>query len=779
MVSVLVEGTALPGASVGLATAESSVGTRATDALGQARFEALDLGAYTITISAPGTPARFDGEPLTAVLTLEQPLASIEAPGVWERTGTLSVQVVASGEVVEGAAVELTGPSEGFGEIETTYPTDAEGRVTFGSLVPGTYAIGLVGVDPSLYAFETAARSVVVGSGGTTESGFEGVRLPQIPTSPGSLSVTVLGSESVEVSWQASSLDATRVEIDRSPGEASPTAAGAQAGTATGARSTANAANAAETWALVATLDPSQTSWRDQGLTPGSTFTYRVRACNDLGCSPAVTTDPVTTPAAPPSAPTTLIAASTGPHSAILGWSDTSDNEDHFRIERAPTGGDFVEIARPAADVEQWADGGLSPATGYRYRVRACAAQGCSAFSNEAPIVTEGLPPTPPSGLAAAASGTDRIDLTWPNQGSGVSALQLERTGGGASWALIATLGPGAVSWIDMGLAEGTTYSYRLRRCNDYGCSDPSAEASATTSTTPPPSGGLGPGASLGGWRPFPADNPWNTDISALPVDPNSSTLISACGDRNLHPDFGTVWAGAPIGIPYTVVDGSQPGVPVSFYYADESDPGPYPIPPDAPIEGGPGSSGDRHVIVIDRDSRTLYEVFDATPVNGGASWTGGSGAVFDMTSNALRPAGWTSADAAGLPIFPGLVRYDEAVEGGAIQHALRFTCPTTRRAYVAPARHWASSNTSPDLPPMGMRVRLKASFDLSGFPSEVQVILQALKTYGMFLADNGSGWYISGAPDPRWDDSRLGTLKSIPSSAFEVVQMGTIVTGG
>ena len=774
VVTVLVEGTALPGATVALATGESPVETRPTDAQGRARFEGLDLGIYTLEISATGTPAQFDGAPLIAVLSLDQPFASIDAAGVWERTGTLSVQVVASGDVVEGAAVGLTGPTEGFGEIDTTYPTDAGGRVTFGSLVPGTYAVGLVGLDPSLYAFETPTRSVVVAPGGTTESGFEGVRLPQIPASPGSLSVTVLGSEAVEVAWQAGSLDATRFEIDRSPGEANPTGAGANA------NANANAdANAAESWALVATLAPDQTSWRDEGLTAGSTFTYRVRACNALGCSPAVTTAPVTTPAAPPSAPTTLIAAPTGPHTAILGWSDTSDNEDHFRIERAPTGGDFVEVARPAADAEQWSDAGLSPGSGYRYRVRACAAQGCSPFSNEAPIVTDGLPPTPPSGLAAAASGTDRIDLTWPNQGSGVSALQLERTGGGASWAHIATLAPGVVTWIDMGLAEATTYRYRLRRCNDYGCSDPSPEASATTQSTPPPTGGLGPGASLGGWRPFPADNPWNTDISSLPVDPNSSTLISACGDRNLHPDFGTVWAGAPIGIPYTVVDGSQPGVPVSFYYAAESDPGPYPIPSDAPIEGGPGSSGDRHVIVIERDSHTLYEVFDATPVNGGTSWTGGSGAVFDMTSNALRPAGWTSADAAGLPIFPGLVRYDEAVEGGAIEHALRFTCPTTRRAYVAPARHWASSNTSPNLPPMGMRVRLKASFDLSGFPSEVQVILQALKTYGMFLADNGSGWYISGAPDPRWDDSRLGTLKSIPSSAFEVVQMGTIVTGG
>jgi hypothetical protein len=288
---------------------------------------------------------------------------------------------------------------------------------------------------------------------------------------------------------------------------------------------------------------------------------------------------------------------------------------------------------------------------------------------------------------------------------------------------------------------------------------------------------GLGAGAALNGRRPFPADNPWNQDVSALPVDARSATLIAACGTGNLHPDFGTVWQGAPNGIPYVIVDGSQPRVDVSFDYADESDRGPYPVPADAPIEGGPDGDGDRHVIVIDRDAWRLYELFDAQPVNGGRSWRAGSGAIFDLGSNALRPAGWTSADAAGLPIFPGLVRYDEAVTRGEIPHALRFTCPRTRRAYVAPARHFASSSTDPNLPPMGMRVRLKASFDVSGFPAEVRVILNAMKKYGMLLADNGSGWYVSGAPDPRWSDDRLSRLGQVPGSAFEVVQMGPLVT--
>ncbi|HEX8904801.1 MAG TPA: hypothetical protein VF771_08175, partial [Longimicrobiaceae bacterium] len=268
----------------------------------------------------------------------------------------------------------------------------------------------------------------------------------------------------------------------------------------------------------------------------------------------------------------------------------------------------------------------------------------------------------------------------------------------------------------------------------------------------------LGPNATLNGKRPFPADNAWNRDVSGDPVDPGSATLIAACGSAatGLHPDFGTVWNGAPNGIPYIVVPGTQAKVPVSFQYADESDPGPYPIPAGAPVEGGSAGTGDRHVLVIDRDHWMLYELYDAHPVNGGASWSAGSGAVFDLGSNALRPAGWTSADAAGLPIFPGLVRYDEVVEQKAIRHALRFTCPVTRRAYVSPARHWASSRTDPNLPPMGMRVRLKAGFDVTRFSPNLQVILNAMKTYGMLLADNGSAWYVSGAPDPRWSDDEL-----------------------
>lgn len=295
----------------------------------------------------------------------------------------------------------------------------------------------------------------------------------------------------------------------------------------------------------------------------------------------------------------------------------------------------------------------------------------------------------------------------------------------------------------------------------------------------PPPVPDLGTGASFHGKQVFPADNPWNQDISQMPVDANSNNLISSIGmNTTLHPDFGTVYNGAPNGIPYIVVAGSQSPVPINFTaYGNQSDPGPYPVPANAPIEGGPSSTGDRHVIVIDRDNWKLYEMYSSYPQNGGASWNADSGALFDLNSNAVRPAGWTSADAAGLPIFPGLVRYDEVFEQGEIKHALRFTAQNTRRAYVYPARHFASNDTSVNRPPMGMRVRLKASFDISTFSPRIQVILRAMKTYGMILADNGSNWYISGAPDPRWSDNELNALKTIRGSNFEVVQMGTIVT--
>jgi hypothetical protein len=276
--------------------------------------------------------------------------------------------------------------------------------------------------------------------------------------------------------------------------------------------------------------------------------------------------------------------------------------------------------------------------------------------------------------------------------------------------------------------------------------------------------------ATIGGCPLFPANNIWHTDISRLPVAANSANYIASIGlGGHLHPDFGSgLYNGEPIGIPYIVVPGNQPRVPVSFQYAGESDPGPYPLPATAPIEGGAQSTGDRHVLVVARGSCTLYEMFASYPQKDG-SWRAGSGAVWHLTSNALRPATWTSADAAGLPILPGLLTYDE-VAAGVITHALRVTVAQTRQAFLWPARHFASSRRSPNLPPMGLRLRLRASVNISAFSRIDQVILTALKRYGMFVADNGSSWYLSGSPDSRWNNDELHALASIPGSDFEAV---------
>ena len=278
----------------------------------------------------------------------------------------------------------------------------------------------------------------------------------------------------------------------------------------------------------------------------------------------------------------------------------------------------------------------------------------------------------------------------------------------------------------------------------------------------------------------FPADNIWNARVDHLPVHPLSEDYIDTIGrDAPFHPDFGSgIWPpddGGPIGIPYVVVPADQPGVVVEFYYADESDPGPYPIPDDPPIEGGPDSEGDRHILIVQGGSCLLYELFDAWPqANGG--WGAGSGAIFDLNSNALRPAGWTSADAAGLPILPGLVRYDE-VASGEINHAIRFTAPETQRAFVWPARHFASDLTGINYPPMGTRFRLKSGFDMSGFDPQVQVILLAMQRYGIILADNGSSWYVSGSPDERWDNDILHQLDALTGNDFEAVDVSSLMT--
>jgi hypothetical protein len=274
----------------------------------------------------------------------------------------------------------------------------------------------------------------------------------------------------------------------------------------------------------------------------------------------------------------------------------------------------------------------------------------------------------------------------------------------------------------------------------------------------------------------FPPNNPWNERVAGLPVARDSAALIASIGlGAPVHPDFGSgLYAGEPIGIPFAVVSKSTRRVPVSFDYAGESDGRLYPLPRGVPIEGGARSTGDRHVIVVDRSACRDYELYAAHPLNGGVRWHAGSGAIFNLRSNHLRPAGWTSADAAGLPILPGLARYNE-VAAGAIDHALRFTAPCTAAAYVYPARHDAGTCHGANLPPMGLRVRLKASVNISGLPAQARAIAQALKTYGMILADNGSPWYISGAPNDGWNNDALHLLDGLTGRDFEVVDTASL----
>ncbi len=275
--------------------------------------------------------------------------------------------------------------------------------------------------------------------------------------------------------------------------------------------------------------------------------------------------------------------------------------------------------------------------------------------------------------------------------------------------------------------------------------------------------------ATIGSCPVFPADNIWNTPIDTLPVKGDSQTLVNTIGASSyLHADFGAgTWNGGPIGIPFVTVPGTQTKYPATFLYADESDAGPYAVPLNAPIEGGSASNGDRHAIAVDTTNCVLYELYRAFPQT--ASWQGDSGAIYNLRSHTLRPSGWTSADAAGLPIMPGLITYEDIL-AGEIRHAIRFTAPQTRRAFVWPARHYASSLTGTQYPAMGQRFRLKATFDITPYPADVQIVLRALKKYGMILADNGSSWYISGKPDSRWNDSNLHLLQNITGSNFEAV---------
>jgi len=298
----------------------------------------------------------------------------------------------------------------------------------------------------------------------------------------------------------------------------------------------------------------------------------------------------------------------------------------------------------------------------------------------------------------------------------------------------------------------------------------PQTNASAGTNSNVPITTNSA-GNIIAGCQVFPTDNPWNQDVSKLAVNKNSSAYISTIGaSKGLHPDFGET---REYGIPYNIADNSTKKYTVAFDYDDESDKGPYPIPDRVEIEAG----SDGHVLVLQKDECKLYELYNASlnTVSRGAGWSAGSGAIWDLKSNALRPEGWTSADAAGLPILPGLVRYDE-VQAGVINHAIRFTAPKTQRAYIHPSTHFASSLTDAAMPPMGLRVRLKADYDISKLSPQAKIIATAMKKYGMILADNGSSWFFQGAWSPGWNDEDLNTLKSIPGSAFEALDTGSLI---
>jgi hypothetical protein len=359
------------------------------------------------------------------------------------------------------------------------------------------------------------------------------------------------------------------------------------------------------------------------------------------------------------------------------------------------------------------------------------------------------------------------VRLTWKDRARGETRYEVRRKGRKVQ------LKAGRTSWTDRRVASATTYRYVVRPCRRMHC----AKGRSVRVTTPgqetpggaPGSGSFAGSPTVGACSIFPNDNPWNVDVSQAPLD-TSHDYVGSLGSMTLWPDFG---GNGQYGIPWVSVPFTQPLVPISFDVPEESDTGPYPTPLDAPVEGG----SDRHVLTLREGDCRLFELYAAT--RQGAGWHAYSGAVWDLRSNALRPETWTSADAAGLPILPGLARLDE-VKSGVIRHALRITVPTTQRAYIHPATHWASSNTDPNQPPMGLRVRLKASYDISGLKGQARVVAQALKTYGALVADNAGSprVYVGGEINAGWNDDELNGLKSIPASALEAVQTGPVVHG-
>ena len=398
--------------------------------------------------------------------------------------------------------------------------------------------------------------------------------------------------------------------------------------------------------------------------------------------------------------------------------------------------------------------------------------QSAVTLENPVPVLASVSPMSVPAGtISIMVTGSNFVNGAQvtlagsPLTTTFVSSTQLSATG------TAATPGMFAVTVINPNPGSSASGSVTLQVTSSNGGNPPPPPPLACSVMQ------TGQGASLNGFVPFPADNLWNQDISSAPVDPNSAALINFIGPTiGLHPDFGSgEYAGSIIGIPYEIVDSTQGPVTINFTeFGDESDPGPMPIPLNAPIEGDPNPSGDQHVLILDNTNCWLYELYNASP--SGSAWNAGSAAVWDLTADEQRPYTWTSADAAGLPIFPGLARYDE-VATGAINHALRFTLQNSIAAFTPPASHWAATSTNANAAPMGMRLRLKASFDISTYSATNQVILTALQKYGMIMADNGSSMFISGAPDSRWNNDDLHNLDGVTAADFDVVQMDPIYT--
>ncbi len=493
-----------------------------------------------------------------------------------------------------------------------------------------------------------------------------------------------------------------------------------------------------------------------RAVSPTATTTYTLTATNATGSVTATAT--VTVNPAPQSPTITSFTAT--PPTLTVGQSST--------LSWTVLGATSLSIDSGVGTVTGTSTV-VSPGATTTYTLTATNATGSVTATATVTVNPAPQPPTissfiaTPSTIIVGQSST----LSWAV--SGATSLSIDNGVGDVTGTTSKIVSP-----------TGTT-TYTLTATNTAG----SVTSTATVTVTPLSSTGcgsldLGINSNLHGYRAFPDTSAWNQNISALPVDPNSTSIINFIGaGSGLKADFGSgLWQGSSIGIPYGVVGGTQAKVNINYQaYGNESDPGPMPIPSPPPIEGDDplATTGDRHVLLLDRDNCILYELY-GSQLQGNGSWNADSGSIWDLRTNTMRPYGWTSADAAGLPIFPGLARYDE-VAAGAITHALRFTVPTSRRAYVSPASHWASSNTSTFAPPMGMRVRLKANVNISGYPPQSRVVLQALKTYGMILADNGSRWFMSGAPNAGWDNNDLQSLNGIKGSDLEVVQMGPIFT--